>query len=422
MARQTGNEGGRDPKVYFRADPARLEILDQLADTQGWSRSRILRSSLDLFLETQSESLGEIESLLEQARQEKERGKDVEKILGFPGRVRHHLEDRFKEQWSPGALLDSSRSYYREAEILEKAAQAHPDVQSIQPGEFVQAVDDELEKAVQAMQITDWDERHENEYQKFDGVEQGRLDRKLALSLTRTAMQKDIELEAIRQNSSVDVRVSVSHFPEDASDDDLPADVTLEDVVEVARRLVDGGVDPEEIEIDPLEFDPFGWTSQEIPSIAANSPQSGGEPEPPSLVAVDGGDHFAVQSFADPPSDQDEDAQDDDQEDDRLAEVIEAAAERLEAAELFTSQGRTADWHQKKRAEKRRNAEDRIADWFEADRDTWKTRAMEGTQLTPDRLIELADEYNAEMRAALHGERDGAPEAIVDDNGGVAIE
>lgn len=431
MPRKTGTDG-RDPGVRFRLPPEQLDRLDEIVDEAGWSRSRAIRSSVRLFLETQGEDLEQLGDWRATNDQIVDEGKEAEYILGFPRRVKGHFESRFKSEWSPGALLDSSRSYYRQAEHLEEVAQKHPDIQSVDPGDFVEAVDQELENAIQAMQITDWDERHENPYARFDGVQEGAQARRMALALTVQAMRRDKSLEKLRSSRNLDARVQVRHFPPMAQEADLPDGVTFDDVVQVARRLVDGGVDPEDVELDPLKFDPFGWTSSESleparPTSALEDDQAAG---PPRLVSADGGDHNAIQAFADSQPDDSpqsgttvEDAEEDVDDVDQEAEIqefIERVAERFRDAETYDVSGMKESYLEDQRQKRRRHAEDLVHRRFEDDTD--ESEIMTGTQLTPERLIELADEYNEERTAALHGKRDDLPETVVDENGGVRLE
>lgn len=93
------------------------------------------------------------------------------------------------------------------------------------------------------------------------------------------------------------------------------------------------------------------------------------------------------------------------------AGVVEEVAERLRDAESYTSADHTEEYVEERREKRRRAAEEKIRSGFEGE-----------TDLSPDDLIDLADEYNEERAAALRGERDGLPDVVADENGGVALD
>jgi len=430
-----------DPKVTYRMPRERLERIDDLAEKHGVGRSEMLRRFDVYALEAQGEALedvDELDRLLAERDRIAEEGRDVEKILGFPGRVQNHLEDRFKEEWSPDQLLDSARSYYREAETLEDAAEVHPDVESVGPGDFVEAVDRALEDAAEAMQLSDWEDRYTNPYEKYDGVEEGKKAERLTLAITRTMMQKDEELEPLRSLSDANPRVGPEHFAPGSDEEDLPEGVTLEGVAEAARRLVDSDVDPDALPLDPLEFrrnappevaQLLGGADvdEDVPEVEAGAVTVETETDGGAVQAMasDGGDHLAVQAF-DEEADDDrvDEAQEAEEVDDGrdVEALVEETAEKLRDAESYSSDAHTESYVEKEREKRRRTAEEQIRAAFESDTDNWRDELMADTDLTPTDLIDLADDYNDAIDAALRGEREDVPDVVVDENGGVALE
>jgi hypothetical protein len=173
--------------------------------------------------------------------------------------------------------------------------------------------------------------------------------------------------------------------------------------------LADQGLTAEDVETDPTEFDPFGWVDTESveqaedtddavaveSTVAGELPDADADTEPDGGTApvADGGDNEAIQAYADQEPDRD------------VGDLVEWAAEELANDDL------TRDTREK-----------RIKDRFEYGTDDWQTQIMDRSTLTPTELIELADDYNDAINAALAGDRQAPPQAVADGNGGVHLE
>jgi antitoxin component of RelBE/YafQ-DinJ toxin-antitoxin module len=438
----------RKPAIGARVEPEIDEAVREIADAAGLTVSRYVEMSLANSVETNRDLL-EDKSKLERLNEEREeivkQGREADKILGFPGRVEGRLETLFQDEWEPERLRDSMKSYYADAENLEQQAQEHPHIESVEPGEFVEAVDRALEETITAVHLSDWDER--DRYEKFEGVESGKQAERQALALTRTMMRRDEDLDALRSLSDADPRVEAAHAPDAAVDEDLPAGVTVGDVAEKARLLVDEGLDPEDLPLDPVEFrrqtpeealallgeDVDEEAGEDVPEVESGAVTLETETDGGALeVASDGGDHLAVQAF-DEDADDLEQGADDDRPDDpdeetetdggpTVEDLVEETAEKLREAENYSSDAHTESYVEEKREKRRRTAEDRIRTAFESDTDNWRDELMADTDLTPDDLIDLADEYNDAIDEALRGEREDVPDVVVDENGGVSLE
>jgi hypothetical protein len=409
------DERQRDPKVSFRLPQEQLDAIDALAAEHGVSRSALLRRFNAYGLEANAEAMG-VETRIANKRQEIiEFGKPIDEAGGFAGRVRNDFEERFKGGYSAKWLAAKAESYRREARMLEDEVSDHPDAPPIETGELVAEVDRVVAEALEAAQLSNWNTRYSNPFEKFAGVEDGRDERRMALALTRTAMQYDQELGHLRDEIPTDRRVRGSDLPERGAQD-LPAAVSADDVARVARELSDQGLSPDDIETDPHEFDPFGLADPEavdaeVADVGPAGELPGTDPEPDGGAVADGGGDEAILSYVD---------QDDDRD---VGDLVAWAARILDDGDVTDRGVYTDAKNERRKREARENAEEKIQRrTFEADTTTWQSEIMDETTLTPDDLIELADDYNDAVDAALVGERDDAPEAVATSNGGVRIE
>ena len=401
----------RDPTVNYRMPQERLDAIDAVAEKHDVSRSALLRRFDAFGLEANADAMG-VEARIANKRQEIiEFGKPIDEAGGFAGRVRSDFEERFKSGYSAKWLAAKAESYRREARMLEDEVSDHPDAPPIEPGELVAEVDRVVAEALEAAQLSNWNTRYSNPFEKFAGVEDGRDERRMALALTRTAMQYDQELGHLRDEIPTDRRVRGTDLPERGAED-LPAAVSLDDVARVARELSDQGLAPDEIETDPHEFDPFGLADSGAVDAEVADVGPAGElpdPEPDGGAVADGGGDEAILSYVD---------QDDDRD---VGDLVAWAARILDEGDVTPNGAFTDAKNERRQRQARENAEEQIRRRaFEATT-TWQSEIMDETTLTPTDLIELADDYNDAVDAALVGERD-APEAVATGNGGVRIE
>lgn len=424
----TGRE--RDPKVSFRLPEAMRDAVDDLAERFDVPRSALLRRFTSFGLESNAEALA-VEAEIAKLRQEIiDFGKPIDDAGGFAGRVRRDFEKRFKNGYDAKWLVSKAENYRREARMLEEKVADHPDAPPIEDGELVAEVDRVLRNALEAVRLSDWGDRYQNPFEKYAGVESGKDGRQFALVLTRNALEMDRDMKPLASSLDTERRVRGDDLPE-LAEEDLPPTVDRDAVARVARDLADNGVTAEMVETDPTAFDPYGWTddSEHVeadvtdPAELPGTETDGGE----SLVAVsDGGDHQALQAFteddaeADPGRDGEQDGGDQDDRD--VGDLVEWAAEKLRESDP----GDLSHYEEWKATEKRRkareNVEERIRRAFETDSPTWQTEIMDQSTLTPGDLIELADDYNDAVDDALAGDRENVPQAVADENGGVALE
>jgi hypothetical protein len=398
----------RDPKVSFRMPAEMRDALDTVCEEYDVSRSALLRRFCAYGLKSNADALG-VEAQIDNLRGEIiDFGSPIDDAGGFAGRIRQDFEKRFKNGYAPKWLAAKAENYRREARMLEDKVPEHPDAPPIEDGELVEEVDRVLRETLEAAQLSDWSDRYENPYQKYAGVESGRSARKFALVLTKRALEMDDDLEPLRSALSSERRVRGDDLPE-LAEEELPPDVDPEDVARVARELADQGLTAEDVETDPTEFDPFGWVDTESveqaedtddavaveSTVAGELPDADADTEPDGGTApvADGGDNEAIQAYADQEPDRD------------VGDLVEWAAEELANDDL------TRDTREK-----------RIKDRFEYGTDDWQTQIMDRSTLTPTELIELADDYNDAINAALAGDRQAPPQAVADGNGGVHLE
>jgi len=408
----------RDPKLSYRMPQERLDAIDALAEQHGVARSALLRRFDAFGLESNAEALG-VEAEIANLRQEIiDFGKPIDDAGGFAGRVRDDFEKRFKSGYKPKWLAAKAESYRREAEMLEEKVADHPDAPPIEEGELVDEVNRVLRNTLEAAQLSDWTERYSNPLERLSGVDSGKQSRRFALVLTRNALEMDQDLEPLNSTLGTERRVRRDDLPE-LAEEDLPPNVDRDDVARVARDLADRGVTADDVEVDPTEFDPFGWIDVDSEAVddddvvAVEGSTNGELPEPdPEAdggtqgVVADGGDSEAIQVYAE---------QDDERD---VGDLVEWAAQTFRDHEKPPQ-----DCYTDAKNERRRKAgEEKIRRTFETQRTNWQTEIMDRSTLTPDDLIELADDYNDERDAVFTGDRENVPEAVADGNGGVRLE
>lgn len=411
----------RDPKVSYRMPQDRLDAIDELAEQFNVTRSALLRRFDSFGLESNAEALG-VEAEIANLRQEIiEFGKPIDDAGGFAGRVRNDFEERFKNGYRPKWLAAKAESYRREARMLEEKVADHPDAPPIEEGELVDEVNRVLRDTLEAAQLSDWSDRYSNPFERLSGVESGKESRRFALVLTRNALEMDQDLEPLNSTLGTERRVRPDDLPE-LAEEELPRDVDREDVARVAQDLADQGVTPDEMDVDPTEFDPFGWVDVdaevvddeeplEVESTATDElpdPEADGGTE---SVVADGGDNEAIQAYA-----EQEDSRD-------VGDLIEWAAELLRDAEdIGNTSAFTEQRNKRKRRQQRESAEKKIRLVYEAEMPSWKQEIMDQSSLTPDDVIAAADDYNDAIDAALAGDRENPPQAVATADGGVRLE
>jgi len=414
----------RDPKVSYRMPEDRLDAIDALADQFNVSRSALLRRFDSFGLESNAEALG-VEAEIANLRQEIiEFGKPIDDAGGFAGRVASDFEERFKNGYAPKWLAAKAESYRREARMLEEKVPEHPDAPPIEKGELVDEVNRALRNTLEAAKLSDWSDRYSNPLERLSGVESGKQSRRFALVLTRNALEMDQDLEPLNSTLGTDRRVQPDDLPE-LAEEELPRDVDREDVARVAQDLADRGVTPDDMDVDPSEFDPFGWVDvdsevvddddalpvESTPTEELPDPEADGGTE---SVVADGGDNEAIQVCSE---------QDDEQDDQRdVGDLVEWAAQTFRDHEKPPQDCYTDAKNERRRKQGRKAAEEKIRRTFETQRTNWQTEIMDRSTLTPDDVIEAANDYNDERDAAFAGERDSAPEAVATANGGVRLE
>lgn len=436
--------------VSVRLSEDTVDAFDDLADAQNTTVSEIIRQYLEYGLETAPTDLGVVVEVTRERNKIIDQGRPIDLAGGFAGRVRDDFEKRFLSDYEPKWLAAKAQTYYREAEVLEETLKDHPDAPEIEDGEFVEKVDEVLSETIEASQLSDWEDRYGNRFEKFEGVETGREKRRFALVLTKNAMKMDKDIEPLRSEIATERRVEASDLSE-LADEDLPPDVDREDVARVARELRDKGLDPEDIETDPTEFDPFGWSDLSESQIDSDSSDSesqieqsdgpvpvesstdGELPAPDEttttdggMVADGGGDESIVSYVGGvetvEPDEMDGSVapntlSDDDEKD--AADLVEWTAEKLRDA-VDVDLSAYKDWKaEEKRRKKLRTAKELIRTTVE-EADSWQADTMTQYDLSPESLLEAAETYNDARDAAIRGQRE-MPE-VVASNGGVRIE
>ena len=289
-----------------------------------------------------------------------------------------------------------------------------PDAPPIEDGELVEKVDEVLQDTLEAAKLSDWNERYDNPLERLSGVESGKKSRRLALAVTRNAVQLDNDLGELREKHMCSRRVRAEDLPE-LADKDLPRTVDREDIARVARELVDQGVTADDVDLDPTEFDPFGWIEDDVQEIPTEDDDDvvdvdGGPTEDVGEVEADSQDLAVTDGGDDGPGERD------------VGDLVEWAAQVLRDARPGVSDRLTERKKRKIREKHHEQAAQSIRRDVSRNANNWKSEIMDQSTLTPTDLIELADEYNEQHDATVAGKRETAPQAVATANGGVRVE
>ena len=376
------NDDGRDPVVSFRAPQPLVDAVHELADEADVSPSRMWRMLAWHGVEANTETLVLAAEIDKEREEIKQRFKPIDQAGGFAGRVREDFEERFKNGYAPKWLDAKAESYREEARMLEEKVRDHPDAPEIAEGELVEEVERELADALEAMDLSNWTERHANRYEKFGGVEDAKDRRQFYVAAVQGAMR--VREKVAAAFSSVEgVDVSGDDLSK-LMEEDLPHGVDRDDVAEAANQLARMGVERDEVPEALREFDPRVWDDEDTED-GPGSVEDGPDP------ATDGGG---------PPVEADGGTER------TPADLLEwAASELIDGKRSGTN--RTLE-----------TAENRVETTLTTDSTNWQKETMDRTDLTPTDLVELADDYSDAQLAALNGERDRPENPLADDEAG----
>lgn len=408
-----------------------LEQAKEYAADRGMTFSRLVRLSLEHTMEidgVEPESGG----FFEKREDLKDRNRFNYNKMKFLDRVDEAFTDAFKGRSRPKEIVDVARGYIEEAELIEEEARQRDDSTEYADGELVREVEHLVRETLEAHNLTNWDKRYSNRLERFDGVEDGLDRRRFALVLTQNAMRKDRDLEPFRGLADSERRVRADDLPE-LGDDHLPHDLDREEVADAARRLMDRGVDPDDLPTDPREFAErfggatYGWG--DVPDTPAAL--DGGEPDPNAgaMIHADGGDLDADGDGEDThgdeqndPDDQlsDEHGDDQDESGPGLCDLVAWAEKELrERSQVPDDTSLGADplggGRGKSREKKKQKARERAEQHVErqlSNTATWQHDVMKSESLTSEEVIAAADEYHQKLWNDP-GEGDVSPAAVV---------
>lgn len=427
------SDNHRTARASFSGPEDFIEQAKEYAEDRGLSFSRLVRLSLEHTMEIDGV---EVESGYWELREDiKDRNRFAQNKAFFLDRVNERLTELFTSRAKPKEIIDVARGYVEEAEGIEAESQERDDVTDYASGELVREVKHLVRETLEAQNLTNWDKRYTNRLERFEGVEDGVRRKKFALVLTQNAMRKDLDLEPLRSLANSERRVRADDLP-DLADNELPQEIDREQVARIARRLVDDDVQPDDLPTDPFEFieqfggGSFGWNIVED-SDQALEPGADPDPNAGAVIAADGGDldtrelpeseHDHAQADG---ADQLDDDHDDEQpgarrEADSLDDVIEWSSTKLRDARIGDDPAFTDQKNKYRKKQARQSAEKQIRTRLEND-DVYM-EIMDDHNLTPDDVIELADDYNERIDEALSNGQADPVDPVPEDfqNGGV---
>lgn len=339
--------------------------MQEMAEQAGVPVSEMWRRAGWLAVEGNQETLtatAEIEAMREDIKHENRANYYIE---GFGGRVRSQLEDAFFGHFTPDGLSAIADGAYQEAEGLEEISQRYDHLPTKEDGELQDVVDDVLAETLEAADLTNWYDRYDNQFERFDSVESGKRERQVYVNLVQRGVEVRESLQETFKSGSPKVRAK--HLPEQC-EDDLPPSIDRDDVAAAANELWARDVDVEDVPDALEERDPDVWD----PTVdAADDGDHDGDDE------VEASDETESPSSSD---DVDDPADDGPQTGTRYGLIAWAAKEIREAETPDSGE-----------ASVRRTLTGRTLNG--------KMATMNQENLSPNEVIELAHEHN-EQRAA----------------------
>lgn len=230
-------------RVSLRLTGERLDWTDATADLLGVSRSELIRDGIDQLMQLQDESQERKVSLIAEEQAQIEENQQLKKLL--PSKWRSHVRDLFrkdlKDDVKPADLKIMAKRYREQAETKEELA---AEIDDAPDADLVGIVDEELQAALEAADLSNWYDDVENPHEKaLGGVEDGRKDREIVAGYVETLVRKQYDiLEQVNQPFPI----KGSYLPETV-EMELPDGVTRDDVAQVAVELVDRDVRPEDL-------------------------------------------------------------------------------------------------------------------------------------------------------------------------------
>jgi len=414
MSDDNANHDDGDAVLTARVDGDVVDDVDALAEAAGLCRSDVLRMGVQFALEAHGDSLERAGDLRQQEQALVADNEERRKIARFPNTVRGLLMDDLKAEVPPTQLAHLADHYREQARLKEQQAQELPGDPIVTPGELQAAVDRELAYAIQASDLSNWYDRHENPYAAdLAGVEDGLEERKDLVALVAGVVDRYKRLVDIFDDRYSAPALEPTDLPPKA-DDLIPENKTRADVAELITELARQGYTGDDVrtEMDPRTLDADGAAE---PVDAATTS---------AVAAADGGDHHALQAFDDDADDGGEPAPADVAETKRtVADVVEWAAGELweasQAGRAASLDGGGRDPEQK-RSEQRDRALQRIRQRLNAN--SWQHEIMDQSTLTPSDVVDRAAELNDARRNALEDGTHEPIRAVPAASGGVRIE
>lgn len=280
--------------VTFRAPAALVDALDSLADASGpdTTRSDLLRMGGHYVIETQADHLERMGELEAQESELVERNMKRRNIARFAeSTIRGLFTDDLKGDVDATKLPRLADHYREQARLKEEMAQElDPENPIVEPGELVAKVDQELNHAIEAADLSNWYDQHENPYAAdLSGVREGVEEREDLVALVAGLVETHASLVRAFNDPEQAPDIDPAELPPMAHDL-LPEGKTKADVAELATELAREGYTAEQVrgllDGQPLDADAIN-ADDEPPALDADPEaveaaevRMGGQPAP----------------------------------------------------------------------------------------------------------------------------------------------
>lgn len=239
------SDGDRMEHVTLRIDGDLLAEIDDQADAAGTNRSDVIRKKLHFAeaVEVQGQRPADIEGEIDE---QIERNQTLRKVM--PSKWRSQVRDLFandiRADMAAQELEITAEAYRRQAEKLEELADTIP----LAPdADLVGIVSDELMKALDAADLSNYYDGVTNPYEKkLSGVESGIEERKRIIPIIEQTMRTSVMLAEGAKRADY-YKPRADELPKQL-EKSLPENVDREDIAQVARELLQDGYGPDEVE------------------------------------------------------------------------------------------------------------------------------------------------------------------------------
>lgn len=231
----------------LRMPDALHEALEERAEETDLSKAEVARRYIEYGEASQGDRLANVAELEARIDRTIEQNQTLRNVLPskWEAHVRRLFLDDIRDDASPEDIRVLADGYRRQGRQYEDLLEQIPHGPDVEPGTHEQIVDEQLQYALQAADLSNWYDRVDNPYAHLEGVESGLEEREDLLALVRGVLGR---VRQIRDEFGIrDHTVTAEELPQMAHTL-VPDRFDLEDVADGINQLADAGVRPEDVD------------------------------------------------------------------------------------------------------------------------------------------------------------------------------